>query len=188
MADDLAIPPAVDEPLFAHGQAVEASGVASETLQAWIKRGVVNVGTLSPTGRRLFSILDIACLRFIRDFGDRANVPPSSAVAVCPEVAKRLNELVQEEVFTWVWNGAAGAGFDPLEGSYLYAFFDGGRLRMNRFSHWERDIQKDIFTFEELGFVVPLDLTLFRVTERLREIFDRRNVKKKPVGPRPWDC
>ncbi len=74
---------------FTLGDAAFVSGVSAKTIHNWHQRGVLAVGDLHFTGRRVFSLLDIVVLAAMHDLAVRLQMPLAQA-ALAAEMAAQL--------------------------------------------------------------------------------------------------
>ena len=97
----------LEEPQFTHGEAVAITGVPSKTLNNWTQRGIVHVGTLHRTGRRLYSLLDLIELTIIGELADMVAMPVANAAAIAKEVREHVLTKEQSlDLSVWFEAGA----------------------------------------------------------------------------------
>jgi MerR HTH family regulatory protein len=89
------------EPQFTHGEAVAITALPSTTLNNWIQREVVRVGTMHRTGRRLYSLVDLIELKIVGELTELVAMPPANAAPIAKEVRERA--LIKARAYLEVW-------------------------------------------------------------------------------------
>lgn len=111
----------LDEPMLTTAEAVGISGVSLSSLNNWIARGTVDLGTMHRFGRRLFSINDLIALRIMSDL--------NAMVGMQPAVAYELAKYAVIRAFEMSERAADGKllyrGQKAEERRYLFARRDG---------------------------------------------------------------
>ncbi|MEW8047262.1 MAG: MerR family transcriptional regulator [Candidatus Thiodiazotropha sp.] len=81
---------------FTFGQVRAVAGVKADTFRNWLKRGVIDIGEKTPTGRMLFSGADAIYLKMIVKLVTKFSVSLDTAKTIGIECLKRVAEIVTE--------------------------------------------------------------------------------------------
>lgn len=82
---------------FVFAEAVEITGVPPKDLNNWTQRGLIDIGEMHKTGRRLYSVADLIELGIVTEMSTFAETPASLAVAVAKHVKPRMLEMLKRD-------------------------------------------------------------------------------------------
>jgi hypothetical protein len=101
------------EPVFTLTEAAEISGVAFQTLNQWIARGVIEVGATPEKMRRtLYSVADLVAIAVIGDLANVIAMRPGIATAFLSKALLRLSDVARK-------------GFDAKQNHFLVGWQSG---------------------------------------------------------------
>lgn len=81
------------EPIFTHGEAVKMTKVSSKALNNYTQRGLLSLGEMHRTGRRLYSPLDLIELTILGQLIKDIGMKPSEAVQLASYAGRRAFEM-----------------------------------------------------------------------------------------------
>lgn len=151
---------------FVHGEAVEVSGVPSKTLNNWIQRGLIDIGEMHRTGRRLFSAMDLIELKVLGQLTMITGMTPANAVPLAQYARKRALEISERD------DGGElkYKGLKNENRKYLVAWYDKEqyKAKIETLEHFfgEHSIPHAVV-------VVPLDDIVMRVLNLCADVLER---------------
>lgn len=159
------------EPQFVFSEAVEIVGVPAKTLNNWTQRGVVDIGLMHRTGRRMYSIVDLAQLAVVSELSMLAETKPHLAGAVALWARDRMSARMERDAsgkLKWKGNKASPRAF-------LKVWFKDGEHTIEMYEG------NDWFTNHSLRhtfIVVPLDDVITRVQIKSFDVLEREWKKR----------
>lgn len=162
----------MEEPIFIHGEAVEITGAPSKQLNNWTQRGVIELGAMHRTGRRLYSIHDLIELKIISDLVAAVAMPPASAAAVAKWARKRSFEMTRrDEDGKLLYKGLA-----EETRHYLAVWFEDGehKIDLKIGIDW-----LDKFKWPHPVTIVPLDDIVSTVVNKSFDVLEREHVEQE---------
>ncbi|MFZ5617559.1 MAG: MerR family transcriptional regulator [Pseudomonadota bacterium] len=86
------------EPIFTHGDAQKIAGISAKSLSQWHQRDQLpGVGTMSRSGRRLYSLIDLWRLKLTDELVGQTGAPPGEACRLALALIQEFGKLAAEE-------------------------------------------------------------------------------------------
>lgn len=155
----------MEEPLLTHKEAVDITGVPSKTLNNWTQRGIVELGKMHRTGRRLYSMHDLIQLKIIYELVELVQMPISYAATTAKWARERSFEMTSRDI-----EGVLKyKGPKNSERHYLTVFFKDGshRIKMEKGTEW---VTKHSIPFPVI--ILPLDDIIWAVVNQCFDTLD----------------
>lgn len=86
------------EAIFTHGDAQKIVGISAKSLSQWHQRDQLpGIGTMSRSGRRLYSLIDLWRLKLTDELVSQTGAPPSEACRLALALTQEFGKLAAEE-------------------------------------------------------------------------------------------
>jgi hypothetical protein len=160
------IPIHVEEPQLTSSEVIEIIGISAKSLQNWIQRGVVSIGTMHRTGRRLFSVLDTVELSIVHELSTVVSMPAAQAASAAAWARKRGFEMTErDETGKLKYRGTKHS---PRHFLLIYVKGDDHRIRHEIGTDW-----LTTYVMEHPYVVVPIDEIVSRIQKKALDVLER---------------
>lgn len=158
-------------PTFTHGEAVEITGISAKSLQNWLARGIISVGEMHRTGRRLYSVFDLVEITALYELTNMAMIPPGNAASIAAAVRKRCVGLNERN-----WRGQLKIPPNSA-GAFRIQWFEGDRSKSLDATGWEWTKTNSL---PHPFLIIPVDQIFTRIVKRAFSVLGREN-KTDPI-------
>lgn len=164
------------EPMFIFSEAVEITGVPAKSLNNWTQRGVIDIGVMHRTGRRMYSVADLVELAIVAELAEFVDMKPGLAVGIAKYVKPRMFEMNErDEDGEIIYRGPKN---DPERRFIRVWFADGAhKIKVEKGTDWLNQ-----FAHLHPFIIVPLDHIILKIENKSIDILEREWKRKKEEG------